>query len=290
MALQECGQAFGVDAWAFGASPEPPAAPTFTPSVDQFVIEAKQGLVVFFSQNPNGVYYERQLEVLFEDTHFHWVTRRALHELRREAALASDVLPLGIPEPGEEGTFIRFYRLPANRYWKRDAARIVKLVREYSTPTFGHALGDHGETLFDAGLGRQGFRVDGEDVREWNGVRWQRTNHDLDRVYSRDGVSYGAEIKNSLRYIQPDELGAKLAMCRAFGVRPLFIVRMLPKTYVNDIVEAGGFALIFKYQLYPFGWDVLAERVRAELGLPTFRGRVAEKTVNRFLQWHLGNL
>ncbi len=39
-----------------------------------------------------------------------------------------------------------------------------------------------------------------------------------------------------------------------------------------------------------FSEVALAERVRTELGLPTYRGRVASKTVNRFLRWHVENL
>jgi len=54
------------------------------------------------------------------------------------------------------------------------------------------------------------------------------------------------------------------------------------------IRRAGGFALLFGWQLYPFGHEDLAKRVRAELQLPVDSPRaIADGTVKRFLDWHL---
>jgi hypothetical protein len=54
-------------------------------------------------------------------------------------------------------------------------------------------------------------------------------------------------------------------MCRAFGIRPLFILRYAPKSYINDIIRAGGYAMIFEWQLYPLGREALAQAIRTEL-------------------------
>jgi hypothetical protein len=43
----------------------------------------------------------------------------------------------------------------------------------------------------------------------------------------------------------------KLAMCGFFGVRPMFVARMMPKNYISDVARAGGFSLIFGNQHYP---------------------------------------
>ncbi|MGH2739262.1 MAG: hypothetical protein ACRDH6_02085 [Actinomycetota bacterium] len=95
-------------------------------------------------------------------------------------------------------------------------------------------------------------------------------------------------MKNSLSYIDRDELVTKLEMCRALDVTPLFIMRMAAKSYVEQIRQAGGFALLFKWQLYPYGHDALAKRVREALGLPVDSPRaISEGTVKRFLDWHL---
>ncbi len=75
---------------------------------------------------------------------------------------------------------------------------------------------------------------------------------------------------------------------RELGLRPLFIVRMAPKSYIEEVRQAGGFTLVFKYQLYPHGSEELAKRVKGELGLPADCPRaIGEGTVRRFLGWHL---
>jgi len=126
------------------------------------------------------------------------------------------------------------------------------LITRFSAPEFTRALGLHAETLFEAALPRAGFVPGGKDVREYRGRRWGATEHNLDRVFERDGIGYGAEVKNTLGYIGRQELAVKLEMCEALGLRPLFILRMAPRTYIHRIIQAGGYALIFKWQLYPF--------------------------------------
>jgi hypothetical protein len=186
---------------------------------------------------------------------------------------------------------MRFYRLPRHRYWKRQAGEIVSLVREFSTPDVTQALGDQGEMMYDAALPSVGFLPDGREVREYKGRVWRATEHNLDRVFVRDGVAYGAEIKNTLPYIPADELRIKTQMCSALGLIPLFLVRMAPKSYVEETRHAGGFTLIVKYQLYPFGHAALARRVRERLGLPVDAPqRLGDHTVQRFLRWHLRRL
>jgi hypothetical protein len=110
-------------------------------------------------------------------------------------------------------------------------------------------------------------------------------------VFERDGIAYGIEIKNTLGYIEKSELEIKLRMCKLFGMRALFILRFAPKSYINLIREQGGFTLIFKYQLYPFGQKAFADEVRTRLRLPTDSpARIEDGTVQRLLRWHLASL
>jgi hypothetical protein len=82
-----------------------------------------------------------------------------------------------------------------------------------------------------------------------------------------------------------------MAMCRFLGLRPLFIMRFAPKTYVNYLWRAGGFGLLFKDQLYPFGNETLADQVRAELRLPVHcPPSVPDGHVQRFVNWHSGQI
>lgn len=203
----------------------------------------------------------------------------------QDRVLAVETLPL----PGSGA--IAFYRSTSYRYWKRDADETVKRVSRFSDSQFTYALGAQGELMFDAALPTVGFMPTGLKVRTHRGMQWTETKHDLDRAFEREGVAYGAEIKNTLGYIEKDELEIKLRMCKHLGLRPLFIMRMAPKSYVNLIAEQGGFTLIFKYQLYPFGQKPFADEVRARLRLPTDSpARIEQGTVKRFLDWHLRTL
>jgi hypothetical protein len=256
---------------------------------DTFLEQAKSDLKTLFEEESESVFYQRQLQVMYEQKYFHWITVRALYELVQQGIIAAETLPL--PGAGTTTGNIVFYRSATYRYWKRDADEIVKLVSRYSESPFTYALGAHGETMFDAALPTVGFLPTGWKVRSHGSAEWTETKHDLDRVFERDGIAYGLEIKNTLGYIEKDELETKVKMCRHLGLRPLFIVRMAPKSYVNFVAEEGGFTLIFKYQLYPFGQKAFADEVRARLRLPTDSpARIEYGTVKRFLDWHIKKL
>lgn len=82
-----------------------------------------------------------------------------------------------------------------------------------------------------------------------------------------------------------------MAMCAFLGLRPLFIGRMHPKSYIEEIRQAGGYALVFKFQLYPLGFGSFAKQVRDRLQLPVDSPRaIADGTIDRFLRWHLKTL
>ena len=186
---------------------------------------------------------------------------------------------------------LRFYFHRRNRYWKRRAAEIRKLVQTFSEQSFTESLGLQGESMIDAGLPRIGFMPAAVDVRSWQGRSWTDTGHDLDRVFTRDGLNYGTEIKNKLGYIDQVEFRAKLAMCAALELIPLFVARMMPRTYIKDVGDAGGFVLLMKYQFYPYAHRRFAKTVAEELNLPVdCPARLNENTLARFLNWHLKKL
>ena len=249
---------------------------------DAAVEDAKESLKRWFSDHPEEVFYQQQLEVIFELTFFHWVTRRAVEELVGEGRLLAESIPLGESMP------LRVYRRPSNRNWRRRAAALARMVTEFSPGTpLGSSLGQHGELMFDSGLARFGFVPVAKKVREWKDRKWTASGHDLDRVYTRDGIDYGAEIKNTLKYMPRVEFAIKLEMCKTLGLRPLFITRAAPKTYNYRVIQSGGYAMVFRYQLYPFGFRDTAHRVREELYLSVDSpAALADGTVIRFLNWH----
>ncbi len=250
---------------------------------DRRVDEAKEYLLAeVFGKNPEMVFYGRQIEVIVERDFFHWITTAALGELVNEGKIQSEKLDV------RTGLVARFYWSKGVRYWKREAGRTAKLIGRYSTEEVSRAVGDHGELMFDAALPRFGFMPVGREVQEYKGKKWTLTGHDLDRVFERDGVGYGAEIKNTLDYIEREELETKISMCKELGLRPLFIMRFAPKSYNDMIIKSGGYAMIFEWQLYPPGLAELAKELKEQLRLKVdIPRRIADGTIQRFLNWHM---
>lgn len=191
---------------------------------DRKVDEAKKALLErFFPSHGTNVYYGRQLEVLLEREFFHWITKRALNELAKEANI-------NFIEEARTHQRVHFYWPLRHRYPRRQIRATLDIIAEISSPSLAHAVGVHQELLADAGFARIGFRVSARNVREAAGRQWRRSGHDLDRLIERDSIQYGVEIKNELGYIGPDELDIKLSMCAYLGVRPMFVVRVMPET------------------------------------------------------------
>ena len=251
------------------------------PPRDGKIDEAKRVLMErFFQPDAQVAYYGRQIEIAVEAEFFHWITRKALNELVEERQIA-------FSEEKLEKFLAHFYWPKRHRYARRQIAATMRLIGEFSDPVFTGALGANGEQLMDAGFATLGFRILDKNVKQVNGLKWELSNHDLDRLVMRDGVLYGVEIKNRLPYIEQQEFETKLNMCRFFGVRPLFVARMKPANYMNRVWRAGGFSLLFKNQHYPLLATDLAKRVKAELGLPVLCIRaLPDATLARFEAWH----
>ena len=237
-------------------------------------------------QSEDRVFYVQQLQVLHERSYFHWITGRALRELideRRINAFWDELAP---------EVNIRLIVRRSYRHWKREGQRVVELVRRYSVGTLAGALGPYGEIVVDAGLASAGVRLLARDVSALDGRAWTETGHNLDRAYELNGVRYGVEIKNTLKYINDGELEIKLNICKTLGLRPLFVVRMMPKAWAwPRIIQPGGYVMMLGDQLYPVGAEEFAKEVREQLLLPvTCPKRLEDGHVERFLRWHHKNL
>lgn len=255
------------------------------PAAESYERDAAEALDELFNSRRQEVFFSRQVEVLHERQWFHWITKRALKTLEANGVVHSESRPLA------HGGNVTLFWHRSHRYYRRDASRVVGLINEYADPNIGGALGLQGELLVLEGLAKQQFLMLGRETRSYRSREWTRTDHDLDFVFERDGIGYGVEVKNTLGYMDHDELVTKLELCRHLGLRPLFAVRMLPKTWTNEIIQAGGFALVMEYQLYPWAHRELARRVRETFGLPVDAPRsLREGTVGRFLRWHLKTL
>ena len=149
------------------------------------------------------------------------------------------------------------------------------------------SCGNRAEILFAEGLASRGFSIRGKKVREYNGKKWTKTKHELDYIFERDKIEYGCEIKNTLGYIDKEELEIKLDMCKYFDIRPLFIMRCSPKTYNHIIIKAGGYALLFETQIYDLSQKALVETIRNVLGYNVDCPRaIPTGILDRFEKWH----
>lgn len=246
---------------------------------DPKIEEAKKTLLAHFEANPRAVYYEHQLEVILERQFYHWITGKALHELIAEEKIASELMSLTGAVP------IRFYHRKSHRGWRRQARQILEIVQAFSNEDFARGLGRHGELMVDAALPRIGFVRLARETRSHEGRTWTKTGHDLDRIYRFEDLTFGAEIKNRLSYMDLDDIKIKIEICRYLRLTPLFVVRMFPKSYFDFIYREGGISLILGHQLYPHGQHSFAHNVRDLLNLPVDSpAEIYDGTLSRLLK------
>jgi hypothetical protein len=249
-------------------------------SRDAAIDSAIERLLAFFEESPRQLFYSTQIETRLEREFFHWIVGKGLLELANAGKIQR------APTIVQEKT-INFYAHPKHRYWRREQQEMTALLERIFDPGFTHAVGRHGELMFDAALGRYGFRAEARNANIWSGRSWLETNHNLDRIVTRDGHTYGVEIKNTQNYISRDELQTKVRLCQHLGVTPLFIMRFAPKSYIHEVNKANGFVLLFEHQMYPMGHEALVAQVRNRLGLKVHSPNdVMEGDMQRLLNWH----
>jgi hypothetical protein len=252
---------------------------------DAYVQSAGDELRQFFEEHDDDVFFANQLAVRSEKRFFHWVTHRAISELVQEGLVLTEARKLA------SGSEIKLLWHRRHRYYRRDAKSVIELVDEYGSPNMCASIGMHGEWMVLEGFARKEFLMRGRGVREFDGKSWTESQHNLDFVFEREGRAYGIEVKNTLSYMDQNELRIKLRLCAHLGLTPVFAVRMLPKSWIAEIVDAGGYAMILGYQLYPWTHGELARRVAKRLGLPVDAPKaLADGTMDKFLRWHRKNL
>ena len=248
---------------------------------DSYFEGAQAAIRDLYEENKNSVFYLRQLQVKFERKYFHWVTNNALIGLLKIGYLKDHRVER------LNGTSTRYFVHRSNRYPKRAINELEEVICSYSEDNITRGCGYRAEDLFCKALALRGFMPAGTKIKEYEGRRWTRTGHDLDFVFKRDRIEYGCEIKNTLGYIGKEELDIKIEMCAFFNIRPLFIMRYAPKSYIKLIYENGGFALLFETQIYELGQIELVKRIKEVTGLPVICTKsIPDGIIDRFEKWH----
>jgi len=248
---------------------------------DSYFEAAQAEIRDLYDEDKDSVFYLRQLQVKFEKKYFHWVTNNALLGLLKIGYLKDHRIEQ------LSGTSTRYFVHRSNRYPKRAIKELEDAIRSYSQDNVTRGCGHRAEDLFCKALALRGFMPSGPKINEYKGIRWAKTEHDLDFVFERDGIEYGCEIKNTLGYIDKEELDIKIEMCTSFNIRPLFIMRYAPKPYIKLIYENGGFALLFETQIYELGQVELVEKIKEVTGLPVICTKsIPDGIIDRFEKWH----
>lgn len=213
------------------------------------------------SCNPNSPYHKKQIEVLFESIYQHWVTDRAVTSLVREGFLHEKTYQL----PSIELSFI--YRHD-RRYVARAMKERAEIVRRYSDPSISKATGDQAEIWCLYLLKSNAFNILDRNTKEHQGIVWTKTNHDLDFIIEKDGITYGVEVKNWFSYLDDDLHDIKLDICEYLGILPLFMFRMASHSQIEKVLEKGGRILIFKSKIFPPGNEQLVRDIWNAMRLP----------------------
>jgi hypothetical protein len=252
--------------------------------VDAVELKARDTIKDFFENNQETVFYSRQIEVIHEDEYFHWITNRAIRDLIEEGLIKEEVRKLS------HGGEIKLLWHKNYRYYKRSAKELIESVDSYSNPGFTRSVGHYGELMVLDAFARLEGVMKGRDVKHFKDKCWEKTDKNLDFIFEIDSVPYGIEVKNTLGYIDYKELTEKIRICHHLGVIPIFVVRMMPKTWIYEVIQNGGFVLPLKYQLYPLSHSELAKNISKKLGLPVDSPKALQSgTISKFKRWHDSN-
>ena len=242
--------------------------------------QVKRLIIEKLGQEPKRVYFQRQLEVIYEKQFFHWVTDRAIKELQEEGKIIVDFYPIPV---GTYRDAVKMITSKSNRYYKREATRIGELVTQYSNPRVTQDTGLWGQELFKVAYGRYGFHLIAEDVNEFRGERWLASDKNIDFIVEKKGHYFGCEVKNTLGYMDKREWMEKLRMCKFFGVVPVFILRYSPTVWNYEIFKSGGLVQLFEAQVFSPGRAELVNQLRDVLELPVMVSRkIPSSIMDRF--------
>ena len=235
--------------------------------------------------NPNVPYHRKQIEVIFESENArrkydHWDTNNIIDNLIEEGFLR-------LIETDTANFIIRH----DVRYYKDNVRKRVRLITRYSDPYVVRGVGKWGEYLSKIMFLLNNFEIKGRNTNEYKGNKWTGTDENLDFILERDGVSYGVEVKNSLRYIEYDEFTNKLKMCDLLGLIPMWVLRNAPEVQFNTMKANNGRILAFRSQIYPFGQEGLTRDMWNLMRLPvTVKPKMPAKTVRIMNDFHARNI
>jgi len=208
---------------------------------------------------------------------FPWVTGYAIEALRKNKVIKCYGYRGRRRIKG--GVTNRFYCLYNTPYSEVEdiIQRKRRVSADVNTLLTGEASASyHAEDLFlEAFVDRLGFICHKRDASEFRGRRVSgvkgKKPPDIDFVLERDGIFFGVDVKNWIRYEYetPKDVYVKLKAAEELGLVPFIIARYLHRDLTNEIIyERHGLVYEYKYLILQPSVRSLAEEARELLGYP----------------------
>jgi hypothetical protein len=217
----------------------------------------------------------REVKVRLEDKFFPWVTGRALESMVENGR----IVKVGLP--GRKGRKFtkNFYTLPDFDY--NDIVGEIQEKRsvsmEVNAMLTGHAPATFfAEDLFERAFNSLGFEIVKRDASEYNGRKVTSVEGkqppNLDFILRRDGVVYGVDVKNWIRYEfnTRKEVILKVSLALQLQIAPFIIARYVDKDAIyTEVISKGGICYPYRTLLFSPNFASLARRANSLLGYPT---------------------
>jgi hypothetical protein len=145
----------------------------------------------------------------------------------------------------------------------------AKIISLYDSSEISKDLADHFESLVKHELRANQLQIIATHANSYKDRQWQQSGANLDFIAEHpDGRAFGLQAKNELKHIEKQELLEQLEICSYLKIKPVFIVRYMPFTFVPTVTARGGFVLILGIQLYPIGHKKICQQIQDKLSIP----------------------
>jgi len=214
--------------------------------------------------NKDSAFYKKQIQVLFENFYPHDITGKAINKLIGDGFLKEVPKTIGITN----NIPIIFVFNKSRRYVSTEIKDRIEIVNRFSDDEMNDGCGKYAESLFNHMFEKNGFTTVSRDTNEFNGKKWTKSRKNLDFIITKDGMSYGVEIKNTFDYMPQYEFEEKLDICNYLDIVPLFPVRFASPQQYEIMKEVNGLALTFKTRIFPPGNQKLITDIWNNFRLP----------------------
>ncbi len=181
----------------------------------------------------DSVFYKKQVQVIFEEDYPHDVTGKAVNKLINDGFLKMKPVAFG---KNMHAIFVYRHNV---RYTAMVIKMKTKILERFSDDEVNDGVGKYAEILLNHMFTKNQFKIIGRHTNMFKGKTWSRSNKNLDLIIEKDGISYGAEIKNTFDYMPQDEFEEKLEMCEFLGLLPLFPLRCPSELHYAQMKDCG---------------------------------------------------